>query len=346
MLVWTNPYVMTQVLVILVLVVLPTMWFGRRVRRLSRASQDRVADSSAIAAEVLNAIPVVQSYAAEAREARALRRRHRERLRHRACAARGPARCWWPSSSSPPSALLLWGLYQGTQAVLRGQASAPATWADGGVRDHPGRRGGGAGRGLRRPAARGRRHRAADGAAGQPLAGRRRRRSPCRCRACRAAAQRVRFEQRHASTTRRGRARRRWRTSAWRSRRARRWPWSGPAAPARARCSSCCCASTTRSRAASCSTACRCAQLALHDLRARIGIVPQDAVIFSASALENIRYGRPEASDEEVIAAARGRLRARLHRARCPRATTPSWASAACACRAASASASRSRARC
>ena len=40
-----------------------------RVRKLSRASQDRVADSSAIAAEVLNAIPVVQSYTAEAREA-------------------------------------------------------------------------------------------------------------------------------------------------------------------------------------------------------------------------------------------------------------------------------------
>src|SRR6185295_255271 len=65
MLVWTNPYVMTQVLGIIVLVVFPTAWFGRRVRRLSRASQDRVADSSAIAAEVLNAIPVVQSYTAE-----------------------------------------------------------------------------------------------------------------------------------------------------------------------------------------------------------------------------------------------------------------------------------------
>ena len=69
MLVWTNPYVMVQVLGILVLVVLPSMWFGRRVRKLSRASQDRVADSSAIAAEVLNAIPVVQSYTAEGREA-------------------------------------------------------------------------------------------------------------------------------------------------------------------------------------------------------------------------------------------------------------------------------------
>src|SRR5947208_485453 len=69
MLIVTNPYVMTQVLGILVLVVLPSLYFGRRVRRLSRASQDRVADSSAIAAEVLNAIPVVQSYTAEQREA-------------------------------------------------------------------------------------------------------------------------------------------------------------------------------------------------------------------------------------------------------------------------------------
>ena len=45
--------------------------------------------------------------------------------------------------------------------------------------------------------------------------------------------------------------------------------------------------------------------LGLHTLRGAVGIVPQDTVIFSSSALENIRYGRPDASDEEVIAAAR-----------------------------------------
>lgn len=45
--------------------------------------------------------------------------------------------------------------------------------------------------------------------------------------------------------------------------------------------------------------------LDLHDLRNTIGIVPQDTVIFSANAMENIRYGRPQATDEEVIAAAR-----------------------------------------
>jgi ATP-binding cassette subfamily B protein len=38
--------------------------------------------------------------------------------------------------------------------------------------------------------------------------------------------------------------------------------------------------------------------------RARIGLVPQEPVIFSADAWTNIRYGRPEASDAEVRAAA------------------------------------------
>jgi len=45
--------------------------------------------------------------------------------------------------------------------------------------------------------------------------------------------------------------------------------------------------------------------VSLHALRERIGIVPQDSVIFSADAMENIRYGRPEAGDDAVIAAAK-----------------------------------------
>ena len=40
------------------------------------------------------------------------------------------------------------------------------------------------------------------------------------------------------------------------------------------------------------------------DARARIGLVSQDPVIFAADAMENIRYGKPDASDDEVRAAA------------------------------------------
>src|SRR5690625_6716405 len=41
-----------------------------------------------------------------------------------------------------------------------------------------------------------------------------------------------------------------------------------------------------------------------NSLRQRIGVVLQDAFLFSGSVMENIRYGRLDATDEEVIAAA------------------------------------------
>ncbi len=123
MLIITNPYVMTQVLGILIVVVLPSLYFGRRVRKLSRASQDRVADSSAIAAEVLNAIPVVQSYTQEAREAERFDRSTEsafdtavKRTRMRAALV--------GFIITATFGALLWGLYQGTQAVARGDISA------------------------------------------------------------------------------------------------------------------------------------------------------------------------------------------------------------------------------
>jgi len=39
-------------------------------------------------------------------------------------------------------------------------------------------------------------------------------------------------------------------------------------------------------------------------LLAHVGIVPQEAILFSGSVRDNIRYGRPEASEDEVVAAA------------------------------------------
>ena len=55
-------------LALLLFVILPIIGFGRQVRRLSRASQDRVADSSALAGEKLNAVSTVQAFTQERHE--------------------------------------------------------------------------------------------------------------------------------------------------------------------------------------------------------------------------------------------------------------------------------------
>ena len=84
----------------------------------------------------------------------------------------------------------------------------------------------------------------------------------------------------------------------------------------------------------------------LASLRHQVGIVLDEPFLFSVSIRDNIAYGRPDASLDDVVAAAQRGRRRRLHHASCPTATTPSSASAATRCRAASASASRSPARC
>ena len=58
----TNPKLSMVVVLIAPLVVLPIMFFGRRVRRLSRTSQDRVADVGTYAAESLRHIKIVASF--------------------------------------------------------------------------------------------------------------------------------------------------------------------------------------------------------------------------------------------------------------------------------------------
>ena len=123
MLVYSHPMLMLQVIGLLVLVVWPSMTLGRRVRKLSRASQDRVADASALAAEVLNAIPVVQSYTAEAREATRFVDSTEQAVKTslRRALARSVLVGFIILASS---AALLWGLYQGTLAVYAGSLSA------------------------------------------------------------------------------------------------------------------------------------------------------------------------------------------------------------------------------
>jgi ATP-binding cassette subfamily B protein len=301
MLVWTNPYVMTQVLLILVLVVLPIMWFGRRVRRLSRASQDRVADSSAIAAEVLNAIPVVQSYTAEAREAARFDASTEKAFRTavRRTRARSVLVAFIIIATS---AALLWGLYQGTQAVLRGDITAghlgqtvvyvlilaSATAVLGEVYGDLLRAAGAAERLMELLHAEPGIVSASNAAAAPvPLAG----------SAIHFAATTFHYPSRPS-------------TPALRDFSLRVEPGETVA--------------LVGSSGAGKSTVFQLLlryydpqvgrieldgaplpSLGLDDLRARIGLVPQDAVIFSASAFENIRYGRPDASADEVHAAAR-----------------------------------------
>jgi len=93
------------------------------VRKLSRASQDRVADSSAIAAEVLNAIPVVQSYTAEGREAQRFTTSTDNAFDTAVRRTRARA-VLVAFIIIATSAALLWGLYQGTQAVMAGRITA------------------------------------------------------------------------------------------------------------------------------------------------------------------------------------------------------------------------------
>lgn len=66
LMIWTSPKLAGFTLLIVPLVVFPILLLGRKVRKLSRISQDRIADSSAQASETLGAAQTVQAYTAEA----------------------------------------------------------------------------------------------------------------------------------------------------------------------------------------------------------------------------------------------------------------------------------------
>jgi ATP-binding cassette subfamily B protein len=301
MLVVTNPYVMGQVLGILVLVVLPSLYFGQRVRKLSRASQDRVADTSAIAAEVLNAIPVVQSYNQQKRESQRFAAaseaafdtaRRRTRVRSMLVAF----------IITATFGALLWGLYQGTQAVLRGDISAGhlgqtvvyvlilvssvAVLSE--VYGDLLRAAGATERLMELLATR------------SPVA------DPPAPRALPEVqgGLAVRFEHvtfhypsrpLHASL----------KDVSLDVRRGETVALVGPSGAGKSTVLQLLLRYYDAEHGTVAIDGVPVRELALAELRARVGIVPQDSVVFSTSALENIRYGKPAASDEEVRAAAR-----------------------------------------
>ncbi len=301
MLVVTNPYVMGQVLGILVLVVLPSLYFGQRVRKLSRASQDRVADTSAIAAEVLNAIPVVQSYNQQGREAARFSAATeqafdtaRKRTRVRAMLV--------AFIITATFGALLWGLYQGTQAVLRGDITA----------GHLGQtvvyvlilvssvavlsevygdllRAAGATERLMELLA-----------TLSPVA------DPVAPRALPAAQggssvtlDDVTFH--YPSRPKQASLR----DVTLRVRPGETVALVGPSGAGKSTVLQLLLRYYDAGQGTVAIDGVPVRELALDDLRARVGIVPQDSVVFSADAMDNIRYGRPDATDAEVVAAAK-----------------------------------------
>ncbi len=65
MLAVTSPRLTMMIVLLVPAVVVPIVLIGRRVRRLSRDTQDRIADASALAGEVLNAMPLIQAFTLE-----------------------------------------------------------------------------------------------------------------------------------------------------------------------------------------------------------------------------------------------------------------------------------------
>ena len=301
MLVVTNPWVMTQVLGILVLVVLPSLYFGRRVRKLSRASQDRVADSSAIAAEVLNAIPVVQSYTQEAREAarfdaatESAFETARRRTRVRALLV--------GFMITATFGALLWGLYQGTQAVMTGRITAGhlgqtvvfviilvgsvAVLSE--VYGDLLRAAGATERLMELLAAR---SPVTDPAQPLPL--------PAVRGGSAVTLAGVTFHYpsrpQHAALA----------DFSLDVRPGETLALVGPSGAGKSTVLQLLLRFYDAQQGTVAIDGVPVRRVALAELRRRIGIVPQDSVIFSADAMENIRYGRPEASDDEVVAAAK-----------------------------------------
>jgi ATP-binding cassette subfamily B protein len=68
-----SPVLTAQLLLVIPFVIVPIVFLGRRVRKISRSTQDRIADVGAIAAETLGAMKIVQAFGQERREAERFR---------------------------------------------------------------------------------------------------------------------------------------------------------------------------------------------------------------------------------------------------------------------------------
>ncbi|MGP9646864.1 ABC transporter transmembrane domain-containing protein [Halomonas sp. AOP42-C2-23] len=119
----TQPWLSALVLIGIPATLLPIVWYGRRVRRLSRTSQDRVAELGRYAEEALSGIQTLQAFTHEAED----KRHYGQRVEQAFGSAveRTQQRAWLTGIAMlvvfTAVGLMLW---QGGQAVLAGTMSA------------------------------------------------------------------------------------------------------------------------------------------------------------------------------------------------------------------------------
>ncbi|HYD80723.1 MAG TPA: ABC transporter transmembrane domain-containing protein [Paucimonas sp.] len=301
----TSAKLSSIIIVLLAIVVLPIVLYGRRVRKLSRDSQDRVADASALAGEVLNAMTTVQAYTQEQAEAKRFGASVERAFRT------GMQRIRARSLLTALAILLVFGaivfvLWLGAHAVMRGAMtggqlgqfilySAIVSGAIGALSEVLGdaQRAAGATERLlellaeRSPieapvAPKPLPARASNSAGGAALSLRRVTfHYPSRPDA--ASLHDISLDVRSGETV----------------------AIVGPSGAGKTTLFQLLLRFYDPQQGTILLDGVDIRELDLHALRSAIGIVPQDTVIFSANALENIRYGRPGASDDEVIAAAK-----------------------------------------
>jgi ATP-binding cassette subfamily B protein len=298
----TSPTLSSIIIVTLAAVVLPIVFFGRRVRRLSRDSQDRIADASAVAGEILNAMPIVQAYTQEEQESRRFAASVESAFRTAMARIRARA------SLTLLAILLIFGaivfvLWLGAHAVMQGEMSggelgqfilyaALVAGAVGGLSEVLGdaqRAAGATERLLELMSARSPIEAPAVARQLPPRAGNGASlnlenvgfRYPSRPDT--AALEDLTLNVRAGETI----------------------AVVGPSGAGKTTLFQLLLRFYDPQQGSIRLEGVDIRELGLHDLRKAIGIVPQDTVIFSADALENIRYGRSDASDEEVVAAAK-----------------------------------------
>lgn len=119
----TAPLLAALMVGLLLVVILPVLAMGRRVRRMSKDSQDRVADTSALAGEVLNAMQTVQAFGREAYE----RKRYEDEVERAFSTARRRVRSRALMTAVAivlAFAVIVFVLWLGAQAKAEGQMTA------------------------------------------------------------------------------------------------------------------------------------------------------------------------------------------------------------------------------